>query len=208
MNNFELKLIELKDFSQVAGIHKKAFQNSLLSILGDKPIERYYKWQMQIPNKCHAMGCFEKEKMVGFCFSGVFRDSEIGFIQRNWLLLLRQLIMHPRILNQMKLRKRLKYILLSYIKKIIHCKGNQKLLSDEKFGILSVAVDPEYQGLKIGKELVHESEKFARQNNFSKIRLSVHTDNFQAIQFYETQGWKKTKDDSGKWLGLMEKALF
>ena len=207
MNHYSLRIIEPKDLGSVVEIHKKSFPDSLLTMLENRTIERYYEWQMGVPNQCHAVGCYEDEMMVGFCFAGVFRDSEIGFLKRNWRLILKQLIIHPELLKQKIVLKRALFLISAMFNQVIPKKQSSDYVNSKKFGVLSIAVDPKYQGLKIGKELIQESESFARQSKFTIMRLSVHIDNIQAIHFYENQGWMKKLDESGKWTGLMEKAL-
>ena len=40
-----------------------------------------------------------------------------------------------------------------------------------KFGVLSIAVDPRYQGSGIQKSLISEAELYAKNHNFTSMRL-------------------------------------
>lgn len=49
----------------------------------------------------------------------------------------------------------------------------------------------EYKGRKIGKRLIEIAKKIAQKNELNYIWLGVWENNFNAIKFYEKQGFKK-----------------
>jgi ribosomal protein S18 acetylase RimI-like enzyme len=75
-----------------------------------------------------------------------------------------------------------------------------------QFGILSIAVHPDRQGLGLGTRLMEEAESLARQRGFSQIWLTVDPANEQGIAFYRRLQWRPVAI-SGRWRGLMTKQL-
>lgn len=75
-----------------------------------------------------------------------------------------------------------------------------------QFGILSIAVHPDRQGLGLGTRLMDEAESLARQRGFSEIWLTVDPANEPGIAFYRRLQWRPVAI-SGRWRGLMTKRL-
>jgi ribosomal protein S18 acetylase RimI-like enzyme len=53
---------------------------------------------------------------------------------------------------------------------------------------------------------MRETEVIALQRGFSKLHLTVHPDNHQAVRFYEGIGWQRTLKN-GSWEGGMSRAI-
>jgi ribosomal protein S18 acetylase RimI-like enzyme len=205
----EIRAIIESDLTEVAHVHVLAFPESGLTQLGNEAVRRYYLWQLTGPHDSLCIGAFDDEKMTGFCFAGVFRGAETGFLQKNLLFLIGQLITHPRLLTREIILDRVAYSLKAFRTMIRH---NRKVAKERKppsrsFGILSIAVRPDYQGAGIGKLLMQNAESIACKQGFGSMRLSVKPDNQRAIIFYEKSGWQKTPAAEGVWRGLMTKTL-
>ncbi|QSB09227.1 GNAT family acetyltransferase [Lysinibacillus fusiformis] len=54
-----------------------------------------------------------------------------------------------------------------------------------------LAVDPEYQGMKIGQEIIKELEMRFKKIGCEKINLLIERNNEEVQEFYEKQGFKK-----------------
>lgn len=61
-----------------------------------------------------------------------------------------------------------------------------KPLTDTLVKMRQVAVEPDYQGMKIGQKLVQASEAFAKAQNCSKIELNARA---PVIPFYQKLGY-------------------
>lgn len=48
-----------------------------------------------------------------------------------------------------------------------------------------LVVDPKYQGKGYARRLMDFAEKFAKENNYSSIRLDAYSQNKRVIDFYE-----------------------
>lgn len=208
-NRFKIRELIYKDLVNVADIHLLAFPDSVLSQLGRKIIIKYYVWQLNPPNECLAVGAYEAEEMAGFCFSGVFSDAEVHFVIRNWYLTVPILLKKPSLFRQIDPIKRLSYIFKALVKNLYSQQQKTHVLETglKKYGILSIAVAPNYQRSGVGRLLMERVYVDARDKGHNQIRLSVHQDNNQAVQFYEKEGWTKYLDDTNKWSGVMIKKL-
>lgn len=54
-----------------------------------------------------------------------------------------------------------------------------------------LAVDPEYQGMKIGQQIIKELEMRFKKIGCEKINLLIERNNEEVQEFYEKQGFKK-----------------
>jgi ribosomal protein S18 acetylase RimI-like enzyme len=53
---------------------------------------------------------------------------------------------------------------------------------------------------------MEQAENIARERGFGEMNLSVHTDNYGAIKFYENANWIRVLEN-GVWDGKMKKYL-
>lgn len=209
-DNFKITNITKDKLPEVAQLHTAAFPDSLLTLFGEIAILKYYEWQMEPPNRCFAIGAFEEDRLLGFSFSGILNNAELFFIKKHLIFFTWYSFKHPkllldkRIINQ--IRKSVSYV-KEYIKKKQPIKVNDRMLKDKSFGILSTAVAPEYQGHGIGRLLTENVEKFARENNYPTIRMSVEQNNIPSVKLHEKLGYKKVLSDEGIWQGIMIKKL-
>jgi len=201
----ELRKLQITDLKQVAEIHTLAFPNSALTHLGIDPICRYYEWQITGPHDCFAIGAFEKNLLVGYCFSGVFRGSLSGFLNKNKKLLIKRILTHPWLILNSLIFDRIKIALRTLKNTGLH--KETAIPVTPSFGILSIATDPSQQGKGIARQLMTEVEIYASQQGFKTIHLTVHPTNEQAVNFYVKSGWIKRINEAGNWTGSMEKIL-
>ena len=57
--------------------------------------------------------------------------------------------------------------------------------------IYSIVVDPKAQGKGLGRRLMREAERIARQRGLKRLTLQVRIDNMVAIRLYEGLGYKR-----------------
>ncbi len=91
----------------MAKIHVMAFPKSALTKMGLGSVQRYYRWQLLGPHDCLSTVAVKDEKIIGFCFSGVFKSALGGFLQKNRNYLLQQVIMRPWLLFNELFRERI-----------------------------------------------------------------------------------------------------
>ncbi len=205
----QCRLLSVDDLAQVTCVHRKAFQNSALTKLGKEPLRRYYEWQMVGPHDSFNVGAFDTQgTLAGFCFAGTFRGSLSGFLDRNKRFLIQYFLFHPwKIFNPLIL-DRVKSAI-----RVLKRKTPPKTLTTppvspgHHYGILSIAVDPDRQGLGVGRIIMEQVEKDALKKGFTKLGLTVHPTNTQAIAFYELCDWNRNLEPDGAWSGRMTKQL-
>jgi ribosomal protein S18 acetylase RimI-like enzyme len=203
-----IRPIGQESLADMVQVHLAAFTGSALTKLGSSAVHRYYEWQLIGPHELTAVGAFVDQRMVGFALGGVFRGALSGFLAKNRRFLVSRLLSHPWLLFNPIVRGRFS----AGWKGSSHSPGpsNSAIPAEgprlQSFGILVVAVAPQYQGQGIGKLLMHRAEEIARRLSFQEMRLSVQVGNLQAVRFYDALLWKKIfKND--EWNGEMRKSL-
>lgn len=183
-----IRELNVDDLTKVAEVHQSAFRGSALSKLGKEVVRRYYEWQIKGPNECYAIGAFKNEKLIGFCFSGIFRDSLSGFLNKNKGYLITRLMTHPWLIFNPIITNRIS-LAMKTIKKARSININyQQKIKPTTFSILSIATDPKLQNQGVGKELMKKCEERSIAMGIYLMRLTVHIDNIKAIHFYQNLG--------------------
>jgi len=207
-----------EDLDRVSEIHMSAFSDSALTKLGQEATRRSYEWQFTGPHPhVVAIGCEYNGTLSGFCFGGRFQGAMIGFLRHNWPFLIWRVLSHPWLLLDKTVRAQGQFGLGYLLTKRIRQKrtlGSTSKRADKKvfssdflsFGILSIAVHPDYQGLGLGKALMMETERISTQDGFHFMRLTVNLENSYTIRFYESQGWQRVPNNED-WAGMMVKLL-
>lgn len=98
-------------------------------------------------------------------------------------------------------------LLRIFIDKIAFIFHGAKTGPDIPARILSVAVNPSFQGKGIGKKLTEIGIESLKKRGADKIRLEVRPDNKPAVAVYEKLGFKKVneyKDTRGVWLVMVK----
>ncbi len=62
-------------------------------------------------------------------------------------------------------------------------------LINKKFFVSSLYVLPEYQGYGIGRKLLEEAYKIAREKHFNKVWLGVMKQNVKSLEWYQNLGF-------------------
>ena len=94
-DKLNIKILRHNDLVNVAKIHIAAFPESLFTKLGLECVIRHYEWQLESPDKVYAVGAFNDEKILGYCFGGVFTMALGGFLVRNKGLIIKRFILRP-----------------------------------------------------------------------------------------------------------------
>jgi len=218
--DLQIRPLNTDDLSAVVYVHQAAFPDAALTALGKVATRRYCEWQLLGSHGVVLLGAFLKGELVGFCFGGTFHDWMSSFLRKNWMYLGWRMLTHPWLLTNPIFRERLvrgmfmlnsPWLLINpfFRRRSVDDVPMFKQLGEpitsvaptdiprkNYFGILSIAVHPQYQSLGIGKTLMKEIETIANQRGFQKMRLTVHPENKQAICFYEQLGWEKLVKES------------
>jgi ribosomal protein S18 acetylase RimI-like enzyme len=182
-----------------------AFPHSALTLMGSETVHRYYHWQMTGPHEeVIALGVFEGDRLIGFIFGGFFHGSLSGFLRQNRAFLLWRILTRFWLLANPEFRRR---TLDGF--QVIRRVRNGRVLSPAantmparppapagskqhaSYGLLSLAVHPQFQGRGAGKRLMLEAEAVARRAGYPEMHLTVEPHNWKAIRLYEAIGWEK-----------------
>lgn len=203
----EIRALQASDLPAVADLHMRAFPGAALTALGREAVLRYYTWQFEGPHDLYATVALVDGRIAGFNFAGHFRHPLTGFMRRNRGYLIVSTLRRPWLLANPLFRDRLKLGLYKFRprrRRHLSPNGNG---AQRRFGVLSIAVDPGFQGRGVGQALMDDAEREARRRGMARIGLTVRLDNAQAIRFYERAGWSRLPGPSGQWTGTMQKEL-
>lgn len=183
------------DLPDVVTVHTRAFPDSALTQLGREAVRRYYLWQMDGPHDSLNIGAFRDDgTLLGFCVGGMFRGSLGGFLEHNRRFLIRQMLTHPWLLFNPLIRERAQYAIRRLLRQPIpqsaHPTPKAPPSPERAFGILSIAVDPQYHGNGAARLMMAYSEQVARERGFKVMGLTVYKSNGRARRFYEKIGWQ------------------
>lgn len=203
-----VRALRAGDLDAVAALHVASFPKAAISRLGRDAARRFYESLLTGPHDAVALGAFEGSSLVGYCFVGVWRNAEAYFLRRNVAWIVGRVLARPWLAWSPLFRSRASTALR--ILNPRHRKSARARATDERlgryFGIQSIAVDPAWQGKRVGRLLMDAAEGAARSRGFDRMGLSVHADNAAAIRLYERSGWERLLVD-GAWHGVMVKSL-
>lgn len=205
------KTVNATNIKEIVDIHCLAFPTSVWTKLGSKVVEKFYLSHFHTSHPIvHAVGAFFEGNCVGFCFSGIYHLRVSQFISDNKISLAIRLAIKPWLLFDTLFFGRLKrgiHILKQFNGKKKSA-ANQKITlhKTKSFGVLVIAVIPDYQRFGIGKLLIKDAEEKALKLGFKQMNLMVNTNNHKGISFYENLNWEKVFVNQ-IWDGLMIKKL-
>lgn len=205
MGEVHVRDVDIDDLGEIARLHREAFPESILSELGEEAVRRNYRWQIEGPHDLVAIVADDDSGTLGFLFGGVFLGSTIGFVKSQRWFLARKVLLHPRILmrgvgwNRVALGVRL----LARRSAPGQSEAPEAVPRDS-LGVLAIAVDPRSQGRGVGRVLIEEATRRARELGFSYMHLTVNPANDSAVGFYRTLGWEPMTPDGTSWAGSMK----
>lgn len=207
--DLRLAAIRRADLGEVVRVHERAFPDGALTIFGPAVLERYYAWLLEGPHDAAIVGAWSGGHLVGFCAAGWFRGAMSGFLRANRWFLAGVVLVRPSLLATPLVRERMRQavkIMLRFSR--LRSRPSQPGAPDSRrFGVLSIATDPDVRGSGAGRALMADAEERARSQSYPSMVLTVHPDNTRAVRFYEELGWNRMPDVDGRWLGRMEKLL-
>lgn len=75
--------------------------------------------------------------------------------------------------------------------------------------ILSIAVHPDFQGRRLGQELLQRGLDYLRGKGAAAVRLEVRPGNAPAVHLYEKHGFMavgETSDSQGPWVVMIKQS--
>ena len=176
-----IKECNKKDIERIVSIHLAAFNGFFLSSLGASFLRTYYKSYFYCPGAI-LLSAIEDNQIIGFAAAAT---KSRGFNKR---LILNSLSAYMWQVIQ---------LLFTNPKAILHLVKNMSKSSPHdndrgEYGELySIAVAPNQQGKGVGRDLLKQVEKRARQEG--SVQFSLTTDyynNEKTIGFYNSMGYE------------------
>jgi len=217
MGDFTIRDITKEDLDEVTRIHCASFPDRTLIKLGEEAVRRYYAFLLEdFPQAKPICASTAENTLAGFCFAGAYSGSFSEYIRQNFGFLVGRAIVRPWLIFSPLIWELIKPV-MKVIKWMLGRRRevktapvsqpqSQGTFDKTGWGILAIAVDPQYQRKGVGEHLMTAVEDFARPMGIENLDLSVHPDNLSAILFYEKLGWEKNAN-SGEWNGKMAKRL-
>ena len=205
-NIVNLRPLTDSDLEAVTDIHMAAFRESALTSLGREAVLRQYRWYLGGPHDAVCMGGWLDGRLVGFCFSGLFRGATGGFLRKNRPYLISRVLLRPWLLWNPLFRERalLAIRILNPLRKKRSAPAQAPWW--HTYGILAIAVDPRVQGAGVGRALMENAESVACEREVPLMILAVSPANERAIRFYERLGWNRS-GERAPWDGTMSKQM-
>ena len=177
----QVKQITNSDIKDVVNIHIMSFENFFLTSLGKKFLTVYYNCVRKDSNGL-LLGCYQDDVLIGFCAACLYsKGFNAKLISHNFLKFLwvglQILFTKPKSL--IRLFKNL-------TKKDPNINDN-----GDYSELLSIAVNPNKQGLGVGQKLLNRLEQDLVAKSCSKLSLTTdYHNNEKTIHFYEGLGYR------------------
>ena len=186
-----LKSNDRKYLSQIINCHKLVFPKSLQNAFGDEYLRKTFYWYLQ--NSTHRKIIIYKknEKVVGFLTMKSTSDPD-SFIKYIYRTILKSFFLRPYLFFNIELLGSIFFHLKN--------KKNQSNMHKTALELVSIGVLPQHAGIGIGKKLLKEFEKYAKENKIRKLKLSVLNSNEDGISFYLSNQWIKKPISSTKYI--------
>jgi ribosomal protein S18 acetylase RimI-like enzyme len=194
------------DLDAVVAIHARAFPDAAMTAFGREALRRYYTWLFEGPHDAALMGASLGTRLVGFCAAGWYRGAVSGFLRANRWYLASRIVRHPSLLGNELIRDRIAQAAKITVR-FSRLKSSSAAPARPRFGVLSIATDPDVRGSGAGRALMLEAEARARAGGHDVMVLTVHPSNVRAVRFYEDLGWTRRPAPDGAWRGNMERRL-
>ncbi len=190
-----------KDLPEIAQCHRRAFPGTLSTAMGQRYVEKMLEWYL-MDDRTFIFMLKEENNCIGYC-GGMRSDNSFRagsassmiqhsynlavktFIKRPWLFL------HPEffpkyILAARNVWKRMRKG-LGYVEKVVYLENAP--MSEPHTSLVVIGVQQKFQGKGYGSKLLQEFERVTEEFEFSKMTLTVKSNNDQAIKSYVRNGW-------------------
>jgi ribosomal protein S18 acetylase RimI-like enzyme len=190
--NIKYEKINHKHLKGLADLHLEvSTEENFLPLLGEKCMMKFYEWWI-LRDDVITYVAVDGERVVGHVLGPLnldYRNNLNKFLFRYLFFgFIKAIFVHPLRLINLSL-KRFNLILLS-LKGLLYRKVKTKDFGNERCILLSIAVDPEYQGKGVAKKLNDLFLEEAKIKGKKEVTLSVRASNARAIAFYKKMGWK------------------
>lgn len=199
MDNILIRSAVESDLFSIADTHRKCFKGFLISSLGVKLVQRYYKVFLHEAPELFFVAEDTQGSLVGFVM-GYFPNSTAlkKFEKENFLALAFRIGLLCIFFNKNAWESGINR-LRSWSNTLSGQKKTSKTEPENKYAdLLSICVIDKYRGSGVSMQLVTQFELVLKGRNYNCYTLSTGTENIRAKHFYLKSGMKiisETQDE-------------
>ena len=191
-----------RDLEQIVNCHMASFPGHFMTEMGSTWLAGLYGYFISHPQGLKVVVEDEYGSVCGFAFGG---DRAIRSEFLNKAVLRYFYIILVKFFTKKMVRTKMTAEFFSRIRHLGR-KNRKNYLNSKCGNLLSICVYPSYRGIGISGKLIESFKIKAADSGYEKITLTVESDNFRAIRFYEKNGWRtitKSYDSRSMELCLM-----
>jgi len=180
-----IKKADKSDIQYIIDLHLSSFdKNHFSAVFSKEMLERYLENLLELNDLNLVFYNGEQKELLGYVIAGYNSQEAVNkFIKKNYFAVILTLIKNPRFLSEK---------VGEISEKIFGTKYRKK----SKCRLYLIAVNQNYKGKGIGKQLINYLENEIRKKGLNLYGLSVRKDNKEAIGFYNQNGYKVEFENS------------
>jgi ribosomal protein S18 acetylase RimI-like enzyme len=180
-----IKKADKSDIQNIIDLHLSSFdKNHFSAVFSKKMLEQYFENLLELNEFNLVFYNDEQKVLLGYVIAGYNSQEAVNhFIKKNYFAVIFTLIKNPRFLSEKVSEVNQKIFGTKYQKKA-------------KCRLYLIAVNQNYKGKGIGKQLINYLENEIREKGLNLYGLSVRKDNIDAIGFYNQNGYKVEFENS------------
>jgi ribosomal protein S18 acetylase RimI-like enzyme len=180
-----IKKADKSDIQNIMDLHLSSFnKNHFSAVFSKEMLERYFENLLELNNFNFVFYNDKKKELLGYVIAGYNSQEAVNnFIKKNYFALILTLIKNPKFFTE-KVSELCEKIFGTKYKKKARCR------------LYLIAVNQNYKGKGIGKQLINYLENEIRKKGLNLYGLSVRKDNKDAIGFYNQNGYKVEFENS------------
>ena len=180
-----IKKADKSDIQNIIELHLSSFdKNHFSAVFSEKMLEQYFENLLELNDFNLVLYSDETKELLGYVIAGYNSQEAVNnFIRQNYVAVILTLIKNPRFLSEKIVEVSAKIFGTKYKKKA-------------KCRLYLIAVNQNYKGKGIGKQLINYLENEIREKGLNLYGLSVRKDNIDAIGFYNQNGYKVEFENS------------
>lgn len=191
-------MAQRKDLIHIARCHKEVFPNSLTSKMGTHYLARIFSWYLST-DRAFLFFLESQNQVIGYA-GGILVDGTLAhgsassMTQHTFNDAIKALLLRPWLFFHADFLSRYKLFTRNILTRIANKFREVEIRSAKiplvpHVGLVVIGVHPDFHGKGYGSALLKEFENITTRTGFSKMMLTVKSDNEQAIKSYLRNGW-------------------
>ncbi len=189
-DSIEICQMSSRMVAKTSDVHMQAFKGSMNTRIGITYVKKFLDWFLRYEEGIALVAILpnvKSEKIVGYVVGAPLGYGKAMNRELFWVAA-RNIVIRPWLLLSDQFRSTIKARLIAFFKPP-HEHVVQFDLPAPVMSLVGLAVIPDHQGQKIGKELLISFEKQALNLGMRSLRLSVYPENSAARHAYEKCAW-------------------